>query len=452
MTAVIGALGVAAALTVGAARAQTTADQAPSKVTTDTVVTALEAEAAVLHAFPDVLAARAAIEAAEGELRAARLLPDPLLELGSVRTTARTGTAATTEPAGALEWEVPLPWSYRPGKELAARNVEAAGAALARATLAVRARVRALVVELAGAQERIEILAAQRALTADLGSLIALRVSLGESRELERLRTEVELARIDRALALARAEAKALVATLRHLSGDRLPDRFRLEGKLSLSVATPTSEELLVRALSENPLLAERRAERDAAAAALRLARGQRSPTLVSRIEQSHDLDTRSQGFSVGLRVPLWNANRGGIAAATARLRQAEASLESARREVAGAIASDASRLRGAREAAQLLEKSALRAARSAQEIADFSYRQGETSLLEALDVRRSFQAVVLEELEARRDLHLIRTELEGLGAWPLEPLPMTANGGPAPDGSPAPATQPTTHNEEIPQ
>lgn len=382
-------------------------------------LTAEEVEAAVMSAFPEIQAAQAAVAAAEGELKAARLLPDPFLELGRVRNAARDGSRVESEPTRALEWELPLPWSYRPGKAVAAANVAAVRAELAGTELAVRARVRRLLVELAAAQERVELLAAQRATIKKAADLISLRVDRGESRELERLRVTVEVERIERELALASGEASALAATLARLSGSLPPD-FRLAFRLGSSVPEAEAPQLVERALATNPLLARQRADVERALAAVALARGLRSPSLLSRAEESSDLENRSRSFSIGLRLPLWNANRGEIAAAKARLRQAQANLEATQRELSALVASATRRLRAALAAARRLQDTALPAAKAAQDIADFSLRQGEIALTDFLDTRRAFLVVALEELEARRQLHLLRTELEALGALPI--------------------------------
>lgn len=378
-------------------------------------------ERQVLAAFPGIAAAQAALEAAEGELKAARLLPDPVLEVGALHSRERMGNATATRSSGAVAWEIPLPWSYRPAKALAAAGVREAVGALARTQLTVRARVRALMVELAAAQEREEIISRQHQLTAELAQLMALRVELGESRELERLRLLVELERVGRELQLAQAEVQAVAEALARLAGG-LPAPFRLEGRLGGSVPNLQVEDMVARALGENPALAERQTQVAAARARLSLVLGERSPTVVARWERSEDLDTRSQALSLSFRLPLWNASRGRRAAAAARLRQAQAELEASQREVEAAVRAAAERLRGALQVAARLRQAALPLAQRAQELADFSFRHGETSLLDALDARRSLQAVALEELEARRQLHLWRVELEGLAALPMGP------------------------------
>jgi len=231
----------------------------------------------------------------------------------------------------------------------------------------------------------------------------------------------VELERVGRELQLAQAEVQALAGVLARLAGG-LPASFRLEGRLGGSVPGLEDQDLVARALAQNPVLAEREAQVAAARARLSLVSGERSPTVVARWERSEDVDTRSQALSLSFRLPLWNANRGQRAAAAARLRQVQAELEASQREVAAAVRAAAERLRGALQVAERLRQTALPLAQRAQELSDFSLRQGETSLLDALDARRSWQAVALEELEARRQLHLWRVELESLAALPMGP------------------------------
>mgnify|MGYP001768167573 CR=1 FL=1 len=64
----------------------------------------------------------------------------------------------------------------------------------------------------------------------------------------------------------------------------------------------------------------------------------------------------------------------------------------------------------------------ALPAARRAMDLADFSYRQGETSLLDALDARRALQAATLEDVALRHELHGLYLDLDVLTGGALAP------------------------------
>jgi len=387
---------------------------------------AAEVERTVLDAYPDVRAALAAVAAAAGELRGARRLPDLAVELGGSRVVERAGPRRETTALVGVEWEAPLPWRYRAARSLAEAGVAVARAGAGLVEIEVRARVRALVTELAAAQERVALLERQRGLTADLVDLITLRVEAGESRELDRLRGVVELGRIDRALALATADAEAFSATLLRLADGALPQGFRVD--LALSPAAPAVRPAAVAqaALAANPSIALAATGVGQASAALEFATSGRLPSVVTRAGRNSDLDTRSTSLSVAVNVPLWKANRGAVATARAERARAEALLEGARRDVAARAEATAGRYLAAREAAARSADDLLPAAKASLDLAEFSYRQGEASLLDALDARRTYQESVLEDLDLRRNLHLLRVDLEALTGGDLAAVPTT--------------------------
>ena len=385
-----------------------------------------EVERAVLEAYPDLRAALAAVDAAEGELRDARRLPDLAVELGGNLVEERTGSRRETTTAFGVEWEVPLPWRYRAATGLARQGVAVARADAGLVETAVRSRVRGLLTELAAAQERVALLGHQRRLTADLVELITFRVEAGEGRELDRLRGVVELGQIDRALTVATAEAEALSTTLVRLSGGVLPAGLQLD--LTLPTATPAVAPAAVAdvAVAANPHIAVAESRLRQAEAAVAVTASGRSPTVVARAGRDSDLDVRTTSLTVAVKVPLWNANRGAVAGARAERLRAAALLEGARRDIAARAEAAARRYLAAREAARRSADELLPAARESLDLAEFSYRQGEASLLEALDARRAYQESAIQDLELRRDVHRLRVELEALTGGDLAALPTT--------------------------
>ncbi|MBP7147225.1 MAG: TolC family protein [Acidobacteria bacterium] len=386
------------------------AAQAPA-----TRLTASAVEEAILAQAPDIWAARAAVDAAMAELRGSGVLPDLGLEAGVNRTSERAGSARSTEPLFGVEWELPLPGRFRSARDAARAGVARAEAALAVARVEVRTRVRILIAELGAAEERRLILEQQHAFAAGLADLIGLRADLGESRELERLRARVELGQVDRELSLARAEAAGIRAALVRLSGGRLPAEFELADPLVAPAGAVEVEALVERALSRSPDVARAAAERDVATAAVSLARAERSPSVVTRAQREVELEETTTTVSAMVRLPLWNANRAAVAAARSRLSQAELELEALRRGVAASAQRLAHSYVATRAAAERSAVEVLPAARTARELAELSYREGEISLIDVLDARRAYQAAALQDLEVRFQLHRLRVELESL-------------------------------------
>ena len=193
------------------------------------LLTPQEVESAVLEGFPSMEAAAAAVEAAEARLSRARRLPDPTLELGGGRGEDRYGPESGSQWRVGVELELPAPWRYGKATAAAEAGISVAAAELVGVRARTTARIRALLLRLAAAQRRALLLGSQVETVRSVAGLAALRVRLGGARELESLRMQVELGRIERVAALARAERDAASATLVRLSGGRLPAGFRLD-------------------------------------------------------------------------------------------------------------------------------------------------------------------------------------------------------------------------------
>lgn len=109
-----------------------------------------------------------------------------------------------------------------------------------------------------------------------------------------------------------------------------------------------------------------------------------------------------SVGFGVSIPLPVRNRYNGEVDAASTAVVQAEAT---ARRTLAVAVADiDMARraLRDATQRRQLIEETQLPAARRASSIAEFAFSHGAMTLLDVLDARRSLEAVELGAIDAR--------------------------------------------------
>jgi len=398
---IMSVLVLAAAAPAAAARAE------------EPVLTPDEVEAAVLQGFPSIEAAAAAVDAAEARLSRARRLPDPTLELGGGRGEDRYGPASGSEWEVGLELELPAPWRYRAAGAAARAEIAVAAADLVGIRARTLARIRTLVMRLAASRRRVEVLEAQAEMVRGLAQFTALRVRLGEARELERLRMEVELGRVQRRVDLARAEHDGIAGTLARLAAGRLPPRFRL--RLPLDETPPAIDRAALAAapLAANPDLAARLRRASAAEARAAFQRSLALPSFVTRVSRATEYDSRSTSVAVAVKVPLWNRNRPAVAVANAERRVARAEVEQERRALLARLDRAASLYEAARKTALRFTEEILPAARKATRLAELSYREGETSILDLLDARRNAQDAELENVQARLQLLLLRVEID---------------------------------------
>jgi len=104
----------------------------------------------------------------------------------------------------------------------------------------------------------------------------------------------------------------------------------------------------------------------------------------------------------VSVPLPLFDRNRGNIAAARAGVRAAEALREAAVAQAAATISNAETALAAADARVQAFETAAVPEAREALRLTDLSYRAGRSSLLELLDAQEAFATAQGELIEAR--------------------------------------------------
>ena len=371
----------------------------------------------VLQSHPASQAARAFDESAAAESRGARLLPDPTLEVsvGQGRSTTDSSERAT-ETGVRLSQTIPWFPARTAGIEAADHAAEARHAEATATRWRLRFDARLAFYRLLQARALVEVARATEIDARSLLDLVARRASLGETREVDRIKARVEWLKQQRELRTAEREADAAEAALRTLAARPLPERLVLDGELprpadsigTLDMATPAR-------LERSPDLTRARAEAARAASLLSNARRSRVPDLGLSLFSVKELDRDAYGASLGIVIPLWNARRGDIARAGAEsmLRTADVGrirltllteVETRRRDVDTLAA----------EAATLMNDLLPSAAESLR-LARLLFEEGETSLLDLLDAQRTVRDARREEIRARFELAVALSELRRL-------------------------------------
>ncbi|HEX2799712.1 MAG TPA: TolC family protein, partial [Thermoanaerobaculia bacterium] len=173
----------------------------------------------VLRSHPASQAARALDESATAESRTARLLPDPTLEvsLGQGRSAADSSVRAT-ETGIALSQTIPWFPARAASIEAADHAAEArrAEASATRWGLTIDARL--AFYRLLQARALVEVARATEMDARSLLDLMSRRASLGETREVDRIKARVEWLKQQRELRATEREADAAEAALRTLA------------------------------------------------------------------------------------------------------------------------------------------------------------------------------------------------------------------------------------------
>ena len=334
---------------------------------------------------PALAQADAAIRAAEGRRLQGGFLPNPVIGVEAEEIPISGDHADDGKVGVFFSQEVPLGGKLRRNRELLAREVDQARIGAEAQRNRLLAQVRGLFYRTLAAQHRVEVRERLSGVTREAVEITRQLYNVGAADTADQLAVENEASLQEAALASARIDLEALWAALRAAVGDPALEPGRIGGSLEEGLPVLDREEQRRQWLSQSPALREAAAEVARAEAALARAKGVRAPDLEIEggvldrrgDERPGGPDLGREGFAqLGFRVPLFNRNQGGIAAAEADLARARLSAEGVRLRLEAGFAETFARYRQAAEQSRAYRESVLPRARAAYEQYLGHYRQ----------------------------------------------------------------------------
>jgi cobalt-zinc-cadmium efflux system outer membrane protein len=381
----------------------------------------LEELRAIARSFhPTLDAAEAAVEASSGILRQSQAYPNPGIFLGIGRGRPRDGGDSRSENQILLVQPVEMPGIRRWRKRLAEVLLRGVEVDRVMAETVVDSTVAVLVYTVLLEERRTEIAHESAEVAGRLHELLARRVELGESSPLEVTKARAEWFARRRDLLDAEGATDAARSALRLFCGDRLPDAYLITETLQDSKAIDLPADLVERLRDRNPLLFRAGIEVEEAQVRTEVARKEVFPVIELFAGHETELDRKAGNVGVGLKIPLWNRNRGTIIAATAQQSAASAEVRALAMELETSLETASAAYRRALGAIRLHQEGWTSAARHSLDVVTFSFENGEASLLEVLDAQRSYLSVGLAEAESWARLALAQADIERLTAGPL--------------------------------
>jgi cobalt-zinc-cadmium efflux system outer membrane protein len=361
-------------------------------------------QALALRNNPAGLQAEALRQLGRAEISVAKAWSDPVVEGLLGRGEPLDSEVSKEESGFQVSQELPSPIAYRHRIQAAEFGSAEREAQASARRLDLLFEVEVLYYEHAAASEGARLLAenaegAQRVL-----ALVSRRVEVGEARETERIRAEVELLRQERALAAARREADVTRDALMRVVGPGIPEGATIEAAWPDAGSVGDLESLRARLSARNPELSAARARVAQSAESASAAAWGAWPDLKATYYDLREIDKKAEGAKLEIGIPLWNANR----PETAR-RRAEASIfraELKQQEIA--LANDLVRayreFRLAAEQSEIFLRRLLPAAREGLRLVELTYAEGETSFLDLLDAQRTYREAAVESVALHRD------------------------------------------------
>jgi cobalt-zinc-cadmium efflux system outer membrane protein len=376
---------------------------------------------AALERHPALRAAAADITAAEAEIVRRRQIANP--EIGMSLGHAR----GLDGPEQSLIWGIDLQIPIEPrgvysgGIEAAKAEQRAVRFAAALLRLEVERTLKGLLCRLAIGEESLAV--HSRNLD-DIDRLIETarrRVEQGEARPVEVTRLGIAREKIAAAREGVRQELAALREALGLWLGRRLPPDVRVVFEWRDLPAVPSLEGLAESASARHPALLVALQQVSAAEAAAKAERHRRAPDLAVGGFYHREPDVHAFGATLGLTLPVWNWNRGGIAKAQAEAVAAGHRRELTRTELLATLHQAHAAARTGADLARRYRDHILPRARQAAQTVQALYQAGETDLLDLLEARRSLNETENELLAAFEEGWLAWLDLITLAGGPHE-------------------------------
>jgi len=231
------------------------------------------------------------------------------------------------------------------------------------------------------------------------------------------LQTEVQQ---QNALVLLRTAENGLSRAWRRLSsvagGVDLPAQ-PLAGDIGQMPASLDWQEQLARLQTESPEVAAAMSEVDRARRALSRACVEAVPDVSTQVSVQYDdsTDDTIAGVQVGMPIPLWNRNQGGIRQAQAEITQAVRNVDRVELDLKRRLAGVYQEYSDAQVTAETYRNDILPRSKKTFDLVQKGYKQGEVGYLDLLAAQQTFSQTNLAYLDAVGNLWQSYVRVEGL-------------------------------------
>ena len=312
-----------------------------------------------------------------------------------------------------------------PGKRAARQDAADAGLAgatvgLEEAKLNLIAEVKGAFYDLLLAGRTVELLQQNLEIVQEVARIVKARVRSGEGPQFEAVKADVEVLKAKQEITKAKNAVRVKQVGLDTLTAGALGSRFNVQGDFRSLPARLSPEQVASRDLSQHPILKRQGKLVEQAEFTVNKERQARVPDVTLFGGYAREIGREAVVGGVSLPTPIWYRQQGHIATALGTQRKEEAELIRIRNDLTRAINQHAREAETAQEQILVYEEGLLKEAQEALRIAQLSFRQGASSLLDVLDAQRVQRQVAVDYNQARFELSLALTRLERAVGGPL--------------------------------
>jgi outer membrane protein, heavy metal efflux system len=373
-----------------------------------------------LERNPTIASAQSVIEQNQGRRTQAGAYPNPTITTG-------TGDGEIRDPRNGVKFmeynaslyqTVEWPGMRAARKDAADSGLTSATFSLDEAKLNLVAEVKGTFYELLLAERTVDLLQQNLENVQDVARIVRARVRSGEGPQFESVKAEVEVLKAKQEITKAKNVVRVKLVGLNTLTAGALGPRYEVQGDFRALRDRLDPEQMAARDLSQHPILKRQEKLVEQAEFTVTKERQARVPnvTLFGGYFREAGREAVVGGMSVP--TPIWYQMQGHIAEALGTQRKEEAGLIHALNNLSRQLNQHAREAETAQERILVYEEGLLKQAQEALRIAQLSFRQGASSLLEVLDAQRVQRQITVDYNLARFELSVALTQYErALGA-----------------------------------
>lgn len=362
---------------------------------------------------PSVAVFNANLEAAKAGVISARAYPNP--EVDFQRGSAKSLDASESKGEYSIGIGQPLEW---PKKRLYRQKAaEAEVMSLERDVenfrLEVKAAVKRAFYQMLLNKKALEIAGANYKTVGELLRSVEVRVNAGEAPEFELVKAKVELMRADKELKKAANMLVISKTSLNVILGNALEGGFDIKGEFVIREKRYGLDGLLSNAMQNHPLIFKAKKDAEAKGFTLEMEKASIFPDVTVRGFFDRATDKESYGLGISIPIPFWYQRKGEIDGASAEKIKAEAELHRTMVELSKSITEEYQNYLIAYDQIDVFEKGLLKQAEEALRIAELSYTQGESGILDYIDAQRVHRTTLAEYYQSFFELEAAAASLE---------------------------------------
>ncbi len=389
----------------------------------DPSLTLAQVYRAVADSSPLAIAARASARAARARVPSARRPPDPNVQLGFMNYS--LPELRPMDPLGMIQLQVmqvvPTPGKLRLAGAIASARADAEAERARETGWELRARAAAAFYDLYRADRSLDIARETFRLLQDIHRIAEAMYRVGDGRQVDVLRAQVEIARMVEDTLRMRTMREIMTGRLMALLGPAAQPVTGSPVLPGFPPSPPKLDSLVAMALRERAMVAGGERDLDAAEQAVRLARREIWPDLELGVQlgsRSGDMGRETMGsFMIGASIPIFARSRQlkmRVEAAAMR-DMAVSDLAEMRAQTRGRIVEIHAQLQRARRLGALYRSTILPQAQATVESALSSYRVGSVDFMTLLDSRMTVNRFRLELITLNAEEGMAWAELEML-------------------------------------